>query len=86
MSNTSGNRPLTIPLSYDDRLAAAFEEARLTYERCDQFISDDSVLDIVDRWTIDVRGEGYVFTSDRSDYDRLTDDLFRAVFEEPEQR
>lgn len=86
MSNTPVNRPLTIPLSYEDRLAAAFEEARLTYERCDKSISDDALLDIADRWTTDVRGEGYTFDANQSDYNKLTDDLFRSVFEEPEQR
>jgi hypothetical protein len=68
-------------LPFNDRLDLAYEEARLVFERRGDFISDDSVLDIAEAWTVnelDFDNEDAVF----ADYDALKDALFSLVFED----
>lgn len=68
-------------LPFDVRFGLAYEAVRLTYERRDQYLSDDDLLDAADAWTIDAPYADDEDPSDRDrpDYDALVAALFAAV-------
>lgn len=73
------------PLSFDERLELAHSSLVLTYERRDNFLSDDDVLDAADEWTTsEPYGDDDESDPNRDDYESLRDALFARLLQENE--
>lgn len=69
---------------YTDRFALAQAALRLRYERNDNWLADDDVLDIAEQWTTDNMAAWFAEPDvdvELPDYDRLQADLFRWLAE-----
>lgn len=81
------------PLPFVARYELALEDARITYEARDGFISDDDILDISERWTTstplpEAEWDRIVAETGEApdpwvgaDVYRLRDELFAAIFD-----
>ena len=65
------------PAGYADRLLLAMEAVHLQWERRNQYLSDDDVLNVADQWTTSQwYPDGVV---DDADYCELRDTLFDRI-------